>query len=139
MSGLMETRVLTLKAKRGMQERVEVRQLDALQLFDYQEALLSAPWPTIDQNAAEQAQKKTLLDIQRVTLELNVLLAALGLHYLYPDLKLEQMKRKVLECYPDPAHVLRLAMAVKEISGMATLVSDSDEPASAEPIDPKKG
>lgn len=139
MSGLMETRVLTLKAKRGKQERVEVRQLDALQLFDYQEALLSAPWPTIDQNADEQAQKKTLLDIQRVTLELNVLLAALGLHYLYPDLKLEQMKRKVLECYPDPAHVLRLAMAVKEISGMATLVSDSDEPAPAEPIDPKKG
>lgn len=139
MSGLMETRVLTLKAKRGKQERVEVRQLDALQLFDYQEALLSAPWPTIDQNADEQAQKKTLLDIQRVTLEFNVLLAALGLHYLYPDLKLEQMKRKVLECYPDPAHILRLAMAVKEISGMATLVSDCDEPAPAEPIDPKKG
>lgn len=139
MSGLMETRVLTLKAKRGKQERVEVRQLDALQLFDYQEALLSAPWPTIDQNADEQAQKKTLLDIQRVTLELNVLLAALGLHYLYPDLKLEQMKRKVLECYPDPAHVLRLAMAVKEISGMAMLAADSDEPAPAEPIDPKKG
>ncbi|WP_323932712.1 hypothetical protein [Aeromonas hydrophila] len=139
MSGLMETRVLTLKAKRGKQERVEVRQLDALQLFDYQEALLSAPWPTIDENADEQAQKKTLLDIQRVTLELNVLLAALGLHYLYPDLKLEQMKRKVLECYPDPAHILRLAMAVKEISGMAMLAADSDEPAPAEPIDPKKG
>jgi len=139
MSGLMETRVLTLKAKRGKQERVEVRQLDALQLFDYQEALLSAPWPTIDQNADEQAQKKTLLDIQRVTLELNVLLAALGLHYLYPDLKLEQMKRKVLECYPDPAHILRLAMAVKEISGLAMLAADSDEPAPAEPIDPKKG
>lgn len=139
MSGLMETRVLTLKAKRGKQERVEVRQLDALQLFDYQESLLSAPWPTIDQNADEQAQKKTLLDIQRVTLELNVLLAALGLHYLYPDLKLEQMKRKVLECYPDPAHILRLAMAVKEISGLAMLAADSDEPAPAEPIDPKKG
>lgn len=139
MSGLMETRVLALKAKRGKQERVEVRQLDALQLFDYQEALLSAPWPTIDQNADELAQKKTLLDIQRVTLELNVLLAALGLHYLYPDLKLEQMKRKVLECYPDPAHILRLAMAVKEISGLAMLAADSDEPAPAEPIDPKKG
>lgn len=141
MSALVATRTLTLKGKQG-EAAVEVHQLNGLQLFDYQQALLCVEWPSPDGIIDPREQQQTLLRIHRLTFEMNLLLAAQGLHYLHPELDIEQMKARVLASYPDPAHVLRLAMAVKELSGLATLAAEAeeakrDEP--AEPIDPKKG
>lgn len=139
MSGLVARRTLTLTSKAGS-EQVELQQLNGLQLFDYQAALLSVDWPSVDEEADERQQKKTLLAIHRITYELNLLLAAMGLHHKHPELDIEQMKAWVLAHYPDSAHVLRLAMAVKEISGLASIAkADADDAEKPEPVDPKKG
>ncbi len=139
MSALVARRALTLTSKAGS-ENVEVQQINALQLFDYQEALFSVEWPEVDENADQLAQQKTLLAIHRTTYELNRLLAAMGLHYKHPELDIEQMKAWVLENYPDAAHVLRMAMAVKEISGLASIAkADAEDTEKPEPVDPKKG
>lgn len=139
MSALVARRTLTLTSKVGS-EKVELQQLNGLQLFDYQAALLSVDWPVVDEAADKRKQQKTLLAIHRVTYELNLLLAAMGLHHKHPELDIEQMKAWVLAHYPDSAHVLRMAMAVKEISGLASLAkADAEDAEKPEPVDPKKG
>jgi hypothetical protein len=139
MSALVETRSLTLKSK-GKSASVVVHQLNGLQLFDYQMALLSVEWPQVEGITDPLQQQKTLLTIQRLTFEMSLLLAAMGLIHYQPDLDVEQMKAWVLKNYPDSAHVLRIAMAVKELSGLAALAKEaaSDE-GNLEPVDPKKG
>lgn len=138
MSALVARRTLTLTSKVGT-EKVELQQLNGLQLFDYQAVLLSVDWPVVDEEADERQQKKTLLAIHRITYELNLLLAALGLHHKHPDFDIEQMKAWVLAHYPDSAHVLRMAMAVKEISGLVSIApADAKTEDKPEPIDPKK-
>lgn len=139
MSALIETRTLTLKGK-GKSASVVVHQLNGLQLFDYQMALLSVEWPQVEGIADPLQQKKTLLTIQRLTFEMSLLLAAMGLNHYQPDLDVEQMKAWVLKNYPDSAHVLRIAMAVKEVSGLAALAKEAASgEGKLEPVDPKKG
>ena len=139
MSALVARRTLALTSKVGS-EKVELQQLNGLQLFDYQAVLLSVDWPEVDEKAGQRAQQKTLLAIHRITYELNLLLAAMGLHYKHPELDIEQMKAWVLAHYPDSAHVLRMAMAVKEISGLASIAkADAEDAEKPEPVDPKKG
>ena len=138
MSALVARRTLTLSSNVGS-EQVELQQLNGLQLFDYQAALLSVDWPKVEEKASQREQQKTLLAIHRITYELNLLLAAMGLHHKHPELDVEQMKAWVLAHYPDSAHVLRMAMAVKEISGLASLAkADADDAEKPEPVDPKK-
>lgn len=142
MSALLATRPLTLKGRLGGEAKVVVHQLNGLQLFDYQTALLSVEWPAVEGITDPLQQKKTILTIQRLTFEMSLLLAAMGLNHYQPDLDVEQMKAWVLANYPDPEYVLRIAMAVKELSGLAGLAEEAggakgDEP--AEPVDPKKG
>ena len=139
MSALVARRTLALTSKVGS-ENVELQQLNGLQLFAYQTALLSVDWPEVDEKADQRAQQKTLLAIHRITYELNLLLAAMGLHDKHPELDIVQLKAWVLAHYPDSAHVLRMAMAVKEISGLASIAkADADDAEKPEPVDPKKG
>lgn len=139
MSALIETRTLTLKGK-GKSSSVVVHQLNGLQLFDYQMALLSVEWPQVEGIEDPLQQQKTLLTIQRLTFEMSLLLAAMGLNHNQPDLDVEQMKAWVLKNYPDSAHVLRIAMAVKELSGLAALAKEAASgEGNLEPVDPKKG
>lgn len=139
MSALLEKRSLTLKGRRES-VTVEVHQLDGLQLFDYQMALLSVEWPTAEGITDPRQEQKTILTIQRLTFEMNLLMAALGLSHYQPDLPVEQMKKWVLANYPDSAHVLRIAMAAKELSGLTALTNEPAEgEAQPEPVDPKKG
>ncbi|MDX7852989.1 hypothetical protein [Aeromonas caviae] len=139
MSALIETRTLTLKGK-GKSSSVVVHQLNGLQLFDYQMALLSVEWPQVEGITAPLQQQKNLLTIQRLTFEMSLLLAAMGLNHYQPDLDVEQMKAWVLKNYPDSAHVLRIAMAVKELSGLAALAKEAASgEGKLEPVDPKKG
>lgn len=139
MSALLKTRRVTLQSGEKS-ATVVVHQLDGLQLFDYQMALLSVEWPQVEGITDPLQQQKTMLTIQRLTFEMSLLLAALGLNHCQPDLDVEQMKVWVLSNYPDPAHVLRIAMVVKELSGLVGLAEESakgnDKP---EPVDPKKG
>lgn len=142
MSALLATRPLTLKGRLGGEAKVVVHQLNGLQLFDYQTALLSVDWPSLEGISDPRELQKTILTSQRITFEISLLLAALGLHHDHPELDIEQMKAWVLANYPDPAYVLRIAMAVKELSGLAGLAEEAedakgDEP--AEPVDQKKG
>ena len=74
MSALVARRTLTLSSKVGS-EKVELQQLNGLQLFDYQAALLSVDWPKVEEKASQREQQKTLLAIHRITYELNLLLA----------------------------------------------------------------
>ena len=70
-------------------------------------------------------------------------MAAFGLQYLHPAESIEEVKARVIRSYPLPDHIMRLALAVKELSGLAQPPAAEEEKTaqegdSKEPADPKK-
>lgn len=100
---------------------------------------MANPSPEGDKKAAT----KYTLQVQKVVYELNATMAAYGLQYLHPADSIDEARARVLNTYPLPDHIMRLAMAVKALSGLAQPPAASDEEpveegAASEPVDPKK-
>ncbi|MDH0358030.1 hypothetical protein N7298_04235 [Aeromonas caviae] len=139
----IDSRTLSLVTPGGLTSEVTVRALTALQLFDYQTYLADVEWPAQPLEGDAKAAHKYTLQVQRVIYELNATMAAYGLHYLNPADTLDEARLRVMSSYPLPDHIMRLALAVKALSGLATPApsageSQEDDGESKEPVDPKK-
>ena len=100
-------------------------------------------WPAQPPEGDDKAAHKYTLQVQRVVYELNATMAAYGLHYLNPADTLDEARQRVMNSYPLPDHIMRLAVAVKALSGLATPAPSAGEPqeddgTTKEPADPKK-
>lgn len=84
---------------------------------------VACPAPEGDDKAAH----KYTLQVQRVVYELNAM-AAYGLHYLNPADTLDEARQRVMNSYPLPDHIMRLAVAVKALSGLATPAPSAGNP-----------
>ena len=139
----IDTRTLSLVTPGGLTSEVTVRALTALQLFDYQTYLADVEWPAQPPEGDDKAAHKYTLQVQRVVYELNATMAAFGLQYLHPAESIEEVKARVIRSYPLPDHIMRLALAVKELSGLAQPPAAEEEKTAQEgdakePADPKK-
>ncbi|MFM1693254.1 hypothetical protein [Aeromonas salmonicida] len=139
----IDSRTLSLVTPGGLTSEVTVRALTALQLFDYQTYLADVEWPAQPLEGDAKAAHKYTLQVQRVIFELNATMAAYGLHYLNPADTLDEARQRVMNSYPLPDHIMRLALAVKALSGLATPAPSAGEPqgddgTTKEPADPKK-
>ena len=139
----IDSRTLSLVTPGGLTSEVTVRALTALQLFDYQTYLADVEWPAQPPEGDDKAAHKYTLQVQRVVYELNATMAAFGLQYLHPAESIEEVKARVIRSYPLPDHIMRLALAVKELSGLAQPPAAEEEKTaqegdSKEPADPKK-
>ncbi|MBV7439062.1 hypothetical protein [Aeromonas sp. sif2416] len=139
---LIDSRIVKLITPGGISADVTVRALNALQLFEYQSGLVDVEWPEAPPEGDARAIHKHTLKVQKLIYELNVTMAAFGLQYLHPGKPIDEVKALVMESYL-PDHALRLAMAVKALSGLATAPASEDSPAAdadeqREPTDPKK-
>ncbi len=139
----IDSRTLNLVTPGGLTSEVTVRALTALQLFDYQTYLADVEWPAQPPEGDDKAAHKYTLQVQRVVYELNATMAAYGLHYLNPADTLDEARQRVMNSYPLPDHIMRLAVAVKALSGVATPAPSAGEPqeddgTTKEPADPKK-
>ena len=139
----IDSRTLSLVTPGGLTSEVTVRALTALQLFDYQTYLADVEWPAQPPEGDDKAAHKYTLQVQRVVYELNATMAAFGLQYLHPAESIEEVKARVIRSYPLPDHIMRLAMAVKELSGLAQPPAAEEEKTAQEgdakePADPKK-
>jgi hypothetical protein len=139
----IDSRTIKLRTPRGLESDVTVRALTALQLFDYQTYLADIEWPAQPPEGDDKAAHKYTLQVQRVVYELNATMAAFGLQYLHPAESIEEVKARVISSYPLPDHIMRLALAVKELSGLAQPPTAEEEKTAQEgdakePADPKK-
>ena len=139
----IDSRTLSLVTPGGLTSEVTVRALTALQLFDYQTYLADVEWPAQPLEGDDKAAHKYTLQVQRVVYELNATMAAFGLQYLHPADSIEEVRSRVIRSYPLPDHIMRLALAVKELSGLAQPPAADEEKAveegeAQEPADPKK-
>ena len=139
----IDSRTIKLRTPRGLESDVTVRALTALQLFEYQTYLVDVEWPAPPQEGDKKALDKYTLQVQKALYELNATMAAFGLQYLHPAESIEEVKARVIRSYPLPDHIMRLAMAVKELSGLAQPPAAEEEKTaqegdSKEPADPKK-
>jgi len=139
----IDSRTIKLRTPRGLESDVTVRALTALQLFEYQTYLADVEWPAQPQEGDDKAAHKYTLQVQRVVYELNATMAAFGLQYLHPAESIEEVKARVIRSYPLPDHIMRLALAVKELSGLAQPPAAEEEKTAQEgdakePADPKK-
>lgn len=139
----IDSRTLSLVTPGGLTSEVTVRALTALQLFDYQTYLADVEWPAQPPEGDDKAAHKYTLQVQRVVYELNATMAAFGLQYLHPAESIEEVKARVIRSYPLPDHIMRLALAVKELSGLAQPPAAEEEKTaqegdSKEPADQKK-
>lgn len=139
----IDSRTIKLRTPRGLESDVTVRALTALQLFDYQTYLADVEWPAQPPEGDDKAAHKYTLQVQRVVYELNATMAAFGLQYLHPAESIEEVKALVIRSYPLPDHIMRLALAVKELSGLAQPPATEEEKTAQEgdakePADPKK-
>ena len=139
----IDSRTLSLVTPGGLTSEVTVRALTALQLFDYQTYLADVEWPAQPPEGDDKATHKYTLQVQRVVYELNATMAAFGLQYLHPAESIEEVKARVIRSYPLPDHIMRLALAVKELSGLAQPPAAEEEKTAQEgdakePADPKK-
>ena len=139
----IDSRTLNLVTPGGLTSEVTVRALTALQLFDYQTYLADVEWPAQPPEGDDKAAHKYTLQVQRVVYELNATMAAFGLQYLHPADSIEEVRSRVIRSYPLPDHIMRLALAVKELSGLAQPPAADEEKAveegeAQEPADPKK-
>ena len=139
----IDSRTLSLVTPGGLTSEVTVRALTALQLVDYQTYLADVEWPAQPPEGDDKAAHKYTLQVQRVVYELNATMAAFGLQYLHPAESIEEVKARVIRSYPLPDHIMRLALAVKELSGLAQPPAADEEKAveegeAQEPADPKK-
>lgn len=140
----IDSRTIKLITPGGLSSDVTVRALSALQLFEYQTYLCDIEWPTPPPEGDKKAAIKYTLQVQKVVYELNVTMAAYGLQYLHPADSIDEARARVLNTYPLPDHIMRLAMAVKALSGLAQppAAAGDEEPVgegeAREPVDPKK-
>ncbi len=140
----IDSRTITLFTPGGLSSDVTVRALSALQLFEYQTYLVDIEWPTPPPEGDKKAATKYTLQVQKVVYELNATMAAYGLQYLHPADSIDEARARVLNTYPLPDHIMRLAMAVKALSGLAQppAAAGDEEPVgegeAKEPVDPKK-
>lgn len=139
----IDSRTLSLVTPGGLTSEVTVRALTALQLFDYQTYLADVEWPAQPPEGDDKAAHKYTLQVQRVVYELNATMAAYGLHYLNPADTLDEARQRVMNSYPLPDHIMRLAVAVKALSGLAQPPAAEEEKTAQEgdakePADPKK-
>ncbi|MEI4939754.1 hypothetical protein [Aeromonas caviae] len=143
MEPLIDSREVTLVTPGGMTATVIVRALTGLQMFDYQELLLTkySDWPQQPEfPASDSDMARYSLEVQKHVGRLNLLMSAFGLSYLHPDKTIEQVIEWVAESYPNLDHQLRLAIAVKSLSGLEPPApTDAGSEQEVAPLDPKKG
>jgi len=143
MEPLIDSREVTLVTPGGLSASVVVRALTGLQMFEYQELLLTkhSDWPQQPTPpASDSDMARYMFEVQKHVSRLNLLLAALGLSYLHPDKTLDQVIEWVAASYPNLDHQLRLAMAVKALSGLEPPApTDAGSEQEVAPLDPKKG
>ncbi|WP_323952983.1 hypothetical protein [Aeromonas hydrophila] len=143
MEPLIDSREVTLVTPGGLSASVVVRALTGLQMFEYQELLLTkySDWPQQPAPpASDSDMARYMIDVQKHVSRLNLLLAAFGLSYQHADKTLDQVVEWVTASYPNLDHQLRLAMAVKALSGLEPPApADAGSEQEVAQLDPKKG
>ncbi|MEA9437437.1 hypothetical protein VCX44_16900 [Aeromonas caviae] len=143
MEPLIDSREVTLVTPGGLSASAVVRALTGLQMFEYQELLLTkySDWPQQPEHpASDSDMARYMIAVQKHVSRLNLLMAAFGLSYQHPDKTIDQVIEWVAESYPNLEHHLRLAMAVKSLSGLEPPVqTDAGSEQEVAPLDPKKG
>ncbi len=143
MEPLIDSREIPLTTPGGKTASVVVRALTGLQMFEYQELLLTkySDWPQQPERpASDSDQARYMLAVQKHVSRLNLLMAAFGLSYQRPQDTIDQVIEWVVASYPNLEHQLRLALAVKSLSGLEPpATTDAGSEKEVAPLDPKKG
>lgn len=142
MEPLIDSRTLTLITRGGLSSEVTVRAMTGLQLFEYQTLLLTdyGDWPVQPPPpATDTDMARYSIAVQQHLSRLHLLLAAFGLAYQHPDKTLDEVIAWIEAQYPQLDHHLKLAMAVKALSGLEPPPpADADGEQEVAPLEPKK-
>lgn len=143
MEPLIDSREVTLVTPGGISATVIVRALTGLQMFDYQELLLTkfSDWPQLPEApTSDSDMARYTYAVNKHVARLNLLMASFGLSYLHPDKTIEEVVDWVEQAYPILEHHRQLAMTVKALSGLEPPApTDAGSEQEVAPLDPKKG